>query len=86
MSDNIGECGNDLLLGRKVGALLELKIANGTRQGKVAIDTTKVDEATGSADAGFLACNASVQSHVFLVTTYLHSVAYDRMTKASPFL
>lgn len=86
MSDNIGESSNDLLLGRKVGALLELKIADSTRQGEVAIDTTKVDEATGSADASFLACNTSVQSHVFPITTYLHSEAYDRMTKALPFL
>ena len=40
-----------LLFGRKVGALLELKIAYCARQGQVAVDTAKVDKATCGLDA-----------------------------------
>lgn len=48
---HIGEGGDDLLLRRQVGALLELEIANSTGQGEVAVHTAKVDEATGCADS-----------------------------------
>lgn len=51
---HIGERSDDLLLRGKLGALLELKIANGTRKREVAIDTSKVDESSGSCDAVFL--------------------------------
>jgi len=48
--------GRDYLgLGRQVGALFELEIANGARQGEVAVDAAKVDEATGRLDAGLFA-------------------------------
>lgn len=48
---DIGESGNNLLLWWKVCALLELKVANGTAQGEVAIDSAKVDEAASRTDA-----------------------------------
>lgn len=55
---DVGEGGDDLVLGRKVGALLELKVTDGARQGKVAIDAAKVDEATGSGDAVLFGCTS----------------------------
>jgi hypothetical protein len=51
---DVWERGDYLLLGRKVGALLELKVAYRTREGKVAIDTAKVNEATSCLDTRFL--------------------------------
>jgi len=51
---DVRECGDYLLLGRKICALLELEVAYRTRQGKVAIDATKVDEAACSLNTGFL--------------------------------
>lgn len=53
---NVGVGSDDLTLGRKVGALLELEVADGARQGKVAVDTAKVDEAAGSGDSVLLGC------------------------------
>lgn len=44
MSDHIGKCRYDLLLGGKFGALLKLEIAYGTRQRKIAVDPSKIDE------------------------------------------
>lgn len=55
MNGDVGEGGNDLLLGREVGALLELKVTDGTAQSEVAVDTAKVDEATSSTDASLFA-------------------------------
>lgn len=55
MDSHIGISGNDLLLRRQVGALLELEIADGTGKGEVAVDTTKVDEAAGGANSCLLA-------------------------------
>jgi hypothetical protein len=51
---NIRERRDYLLLGREIGALFELKVTYRTRQGKVAIDAAKVDEATRSLDTRFL--------------------------------
>jgi hypothetical protein len=51
---NVRVCGDNLLLRGELGALLELKIANGTRQGKVAIDTAKVNESSCSCDTVLL--------------------------------
>lgn len=53
---HIGVCGDDLLFGRELRALLEFKVTDSTGQGKVAIDTAEVDEATSSGDTGLLAC------------------------------
>jgi hypothetical protein len=46
-----------LLLGRKIGALLEFKVTYRTRQSKVAVDTAKVDEATRSLNTRLLGCS-----------------------------
>jgi len=50
--DHIRECSNNLLLGSEVGTLLELEVADGTRQGQVAVDSAEIDEPTGSTDSG----------------------------------
>ena len=47
VNHNIGVGRDNLLLGRQLGALLELEIANGSRQGQVSVHAAKVDEATG---------------------------------------
>ena len=47
VGDHVGESSHDLLFRREVGALLEFKITNGARERKVAVDTAKVDEASG---------------------------------------
>ena len=51
VNGNVGVCRDNLLLGRKLGALLEFEIADCARQSKVAVHTAKIDEATGSSDA-----------------------------------
>lgn len=48
---NIGECCDNLVLGRELSTLLEFEITDGTRQSQVAIDTTKVDETTSGSDS-----------------------------------
>ena len=52
---NIGVCGNDLLLGCQLGALLELKIANSSRESQISVHATKVDETASSSDTSLLA-------------------------------
>lgn len=54
MNGHVRVGGDDLLLRGQIGALLELEVANGTGQGKVAVDTTEVDEATSGADSCLL--------------------------------
>lgn len=51
---DIGESGHDLVLGGQLGTLLELEIANGTRQGEVTVNSAKVDEATSCCNAVLL--------------------------------
>jgi hypothetical protein len=53
---DIGEGSNYLLLGREIGALLELKVTYRTRQGKVAVYTAKVDETASGLDTRLLGC------------------------------
>jgi len=53
---DVGECSNYLLFWREIGTLLELEVTYRTRQGKVAVDTAKVNEATCSLDTRFLGC------------------------------
>ena len=55
MNGHVRVGGDDLLLRGQIGALLEFEVANGTGEGEVAVDTTKVDEATCSANASLLA-------------------------------
>jgi hypothetical protein len=50
------------LLGCQLGALLELKVSDRSRQGQVSVHTAKVDEATGSCNSRLLACNPTLRS------------------------
>lgn len=59
MHRNVGECRDNLRLWREIGALLELEIANGSGEGKVAVDTAKVDKAPRSTDARLFAYSSS---------------------------
>lgn len=52
---DVGVGGHDLLLGSKLGALLELEVADGSGESEVAVDPSKVDETTGSRDSCLLA-------------------------------
>lgn len=56
MYDNVGVCGHDLLFGGQVCALLEFKVANGSGQGEVSIDTSEVDKAASGGDPCLFAC------------------------------
>jgi hypothetical protein len=55
VNSHIGVSGNDLLLRRQVGALLELEVTDSTGKGEVAVDTTKIDKAAGGANSCLLA-------------------------------
>jgi hypothetical protein len=55
VNGHVGESSDYLLLRREVCALLELKVSDSSAKGKVAVNSAKVDEATGCADAGLLA-------------------------------
>jgi hypothetical protein len=52
---NIGVGRDNLLLGRQLGALLELEIANGSRQRQVSVHAAKVDKSTRSCDSRLFA-------------------------------
>jgi len=54
------EGGDDLLLRWEVRALLEFEIANGARQGKVAVDSSEIDKSTCCANSCLFACSVSV--------------------------
>jgi hypothetical protein len=51
---DIGERGDNLLLGGKVGALLELEVTYRAGEGEVAVHATKVDEASCGLDTCLL--------------------------------
>jgi len=53
--DYIRVCSDNLLLGSEIGTLLELEVANGTRQCQIAVDSAEIDEATRSTDSGLFA-------------------------------
>lgn len=53
---NVGESGDYLRLWGQIRALLELKVADCSGKGEVAIDTAKVDEATSCTYTSFLGC------------------------------
>lgn len=55
MSDHVRISGHYLLLGGKLGALLELKVSDSTGESKVAVDTAKVDKAAGGLNTCLLA-------------------------------
>lgn len=54
VDDDVGVCRDNLLLGSKLCALLEFEIANGTGEGQVAVDPTKIDETAGSGNSCLL--------------------------------
>jgi hypothetical protein len=56
VNSHVGVGSDNLLLRREIGALLVLKVTDGTGEGEVAVDTTKVDEATSGANSGLLTC------------------------------
>lgn len=60
---HIGVGSHDLLLGGELGALLELKVTDGTGQSEVTIDTTEVDEAARGTNASLLACSWELANH-----------------------
>lgn len=53
---DIRESRDNLVLGRELGALLELEIANGAGQGEVAVHAAEVNESAGGLDTGLLGC------------------------------
>lgn len=55
MSHNIWVCGHNLLFRSKIGALLEFKVTDGTRQCQVAVDSAEVDKSASSTNSGFFA-------------------------------
>ena len=57
MSNDVGECGHDLLFWRQFRTLLELEVANCAGKGKVAVDTTEINEAPSGAYSCLFPCN-----------------------------
>lgn len=55
MHHDVGVGGHDLLLRSKLGALLELEVADGSGESEVAVDPSKVDETTSGGDSRLLA-------------------------------
>jgi hypothetical protein len=51
---NVGEGSDYLLLGRKIGALLELEVTYRARQSQVTVNTAKVDKTTCGLDTCLL--------------------------------
>jgi uncharacterized protein YwbE len=60
---HIGVGSHNLLLGGELGALLELKVTDGTGQSEVTVDTAEVDEATRGTNASLLACSEELAYH-----------------------
>lgn len=55
MDHDVGVGGHYLLLRSKLGALLELEVADGSGESEVAVDPSKVDETTSGGDSRLLA-------------------------------
>lgn len=51
---DVGESGDDLLLRGKIGALLELEVADRAGEGEVAVDAAEIDESSSSLNACLL--------------------------------
>lgn len=62
MNNDVGVRGDNLLLGSQLVALLELEVANSPGKGKVAVDSAKVDESSGSSDTCLLTCKKRRES------------------------
>lgn len=59
MDSHIGVSGHDLLFRGQFGTPFEFKVAEGPRQGQIAVDTAEVDETTCSADTSLLAYSSN---------------------------
>ena len=51
---DVRECGHNLLLRGEVGTLLELEVANGSAQRKIAVDSAEIDETACRTDSRLL--------------------------------
>jgi hypothetical protein len=57
---NVWVCRDDLLLWRKVGALLELKVTNGSGKRQVAVHSAEIDKAAGRCDSCLFAYGSAL--------------------------
>jgi hypothetical protein len=80
---DVGERGDYLLLGRKVGTLLEFEVAYRTRQGEVAVHAAEIDEATCGLDTSFLGFALSAEATDIEQSSHLHSGVCGQTTTAS---
>ena len=55
MCHNVWKGGDNLLFRREIGALLEFKVADGSREREISINASKIDEATSGTDASLFA-------------------------------
>lgn len=69
MHDDVRISSYYLLLWCELRTLFEFKVANGAREGEVAIDPTKVDETAGRDNSGLFTCRGST----IHVSIQLHS-------------
>ena len=51
---DVREGGHDLLLGRKLGALLEFEVSDSSRQSEVTVDAAEIHEASGGLNTRLL--------------------------------
>ena len=75
--------GHYLLLWWQFSALLELEISDRSRQGEVAVDTTKVHETSCGLNTCLFGCSLSARSCTVTRIAYPHSVVCGRMTAVS---
>lgn len=64
MRNDVGVGSDDLLLGFEGQVLLEFEIAQGAREGEVAVDTAEFDKAACRGDTGRLLCAISTRAMV----------------------
>jgi hypothetical protein len=83
---DVWEGSDYLLLGWEIGALLELKITNGTRQSEVTIDTSKINEAACRLDTRLLGYELLAQKKHRLGTTHPRFAACGQTRGALPCL
>jgi hypothetical protein len=68
-----------LCFGRKFGALLELEITNSSREGKVAVHSSEVDEASSGCNPILLGCyakNSQLATSIHELQIRARQVAY----------
>lgn len=66
MNHDVGVGGYDLLLGSKLGALLEFEVADGSRESEVAVDPSEVDETTSGGNSCLLAWKQRGQKTMYV--------------------